>query len=94
MTTIEQRMDIERRVIRNLIRIAYDAGWTIPFVHDGEELVKTDTHNSIMDAVFSVDESSIRFRKTVAYVCIDEDEYGNPVFEKWTITKRKVFSTV
>ena len=23
--------------------------------------------------------------KTVAHVCVDEDEYGNPVIEKWKI---------
>lgn len=33
-------------------------------------------------------DGSVRFanvKKTVAYVCIDEDEYGNPVVEKWNI---------
>ena len=24
-------------------------------------------------------------KKTVAYVCVDEDEYGQPVVEKWDI---------
>jgi hypothetical protein len=31
-------------------------------------------------------------RKSVAYVAVDEDEYGNPVLERWSITKRKVLS--
>jgi hypothetical protein len=26
-------------------------------------------------------------KKTVAYVCIDEDEYGNAVMEKWNIKR-------
>jgi hypothetical protein len=28
-------------------------------------------------------------RKTVAYIAVDEDEYGNPVLERWSITKRR-----
>jgi hypothetical protein len=31
-------------------------------------------------------------RKSVAYVAVDEDAYGNPVLERWSITKRKVLS--
>lgn len=30
-------------------------------------------------------------RKTVAYVAVDEDAHGNPVLERWTITKRRIF---
>ena len=30
-------------------------------------------------------------RKTVAYVAVDQDEYGNPILERWTITKRRIF---
>ena len=30
-------------------------------------------------------------RNTVAYVAVDQDEYGNPILERWTITKRRVF---
>tara|TARA_B110000977_G_C10802265_1_gene386771 strand:- start:86 stop:346 length:261 start_codon:yes stop_codon:yes gene_type:complete len=26
-------------------------------------------------------------KKTVAYVCVDEDEYGRPVVEKWLLKK-------
>jgi hypothetical protein len=39
----------------------------------------------------------IRFaivRKSIAYVAIDEDQYGNPVLEKWQITKRRIFQSV
>lgn len=31
-------------------------------------------------------------RNTVAYVAVEEDAYGNPVLEKWSITKRRVFA--
>ena len=29
--------------------------------------------------------------KTVAYVAVDEDEFGNPVFEKWQLKQRTHF---
>jgi hypothetical protein len=32
-----------------------------------------------------------RVLKTVAYICVDEDEYGQPVVEKWNITNRKIW---
>jgi hypothetical protein len=28
----------------------------------------------------------------VAYVATDEDQYGNPILDRWSITKRKVLS--
>jgi hypothetical protein len=31
-------------------------------------------------------------RKGVAYIAIDEDAYGKPVLERWTITKRHLFN--
>lgn len=30
-------------------------------------------------------------RQGVAYIAVDENEYGAPVLERWTITKRRVF---
>jgi hypothetical protein len=30
-----------------------------------------------------------RILKTVAYICVDEDEYGKPVEEKWDISSHK-----
>jgi hypothetical protein len=32
-----------------------------------------------------------RILKTVAYIIVDEDEYGLPVIEKWYITSHKVW---
>lgn len=32
-----------------------------------------------------------RVLKTVAYICVDEDEYGQPVTEKWDITNHKIW---
>ena len=31
-------------------------------------------------------------KKTVAYVVVDEDEYGSPVIEKWLIKKNIAYS--
>jgi hypothetical protein len=31
-------------------------------------------------------------RKTVAYVVVDEDEYGLPVVEKWQLKKNRVYA--
>ena len=36
----------------------------------------------------------IRFakvHKTVAYVSVDEDEFGNPVFERWSIKNHSIY---
>jgi hypothetical protein len=32
-----------------------------------------------------------RVLKTVAYICVDEDEYGQPVVEKWDIANHKIW---
>jgi hypothetical protein len=32
-------------------------------------------------------------RHGVAYVAVQEDEYGNPILARWGITKRKTLST-
>lgn len=31
-------------------------------------------------------------KKTVAYICVDEDEFGLPVVEKWYLKKNITFS--
>lgn len=31
-------------------------------------------------------------KKTVAYVCVDEDEYGKPVMQKWMIKRHNIYS--
>lgn len=59
---IEKRQEIERKIVRNLIRTAKEAGFTCVKVYDGEETVKVATEKEAMDAVFSVDESRIYFK--------------------------------
>lgn len=31
-------------------------------------------------------------KKTVAYVCVDEDADGQPVFERWSIKQHKIYA--
>jgi hypothetical protein len=33
-------------------------------------------------------------RKTIAYIAVDEDKYGNPVLQSWNITKRRIFQSI
>lgn len=81
--SIEKRIAIEKRVVRKLVRVAKAAGWSIPYVYDGGENVKCESEKDIMDAVFSVDESWIKFRKEidgkmigcVAYIVLGNDGY-------------------
>ena len=30
-------------------------------------------------------------KKTVAYICIDEDEFGHPVLEKWSLKNTRIY---
>ena len=60
---IEQRIAIEKRLVRKLIRIAKASGYKLTKVYDSEEMVKVSTESAAMDAVFSVDESSIYFKR-------------------------------
>jgi len=49
------------------------------------------------DLIHAIDVlDGVRFgvvRKGIAYVATDEDQYGNPVLDRWTITKRTVLSS-
>lgn len=62
----EQRQEIERKVVRHLIRAMKEKGWIITRINDGGE-PDEDTLNpnetQAMETVFSVDESCIYFRK-------------------------------
>lgn len=94
---VEIRMALERKVVRRLIRVAKAAGWSIPVVYDGGENVKCSSEKDVMDAVFAVDESYIRFRKMIdgkmigctAFIVLGNDGYDAicdysalPVFEE------------
>lgn len=68
--SVEKRMSVERKVVRFLVREMKKAGWDAFAVDDGEELVKCRTESDVIDAVFSVDESGIKFKKYVGGVCL------------------------
>ena len=57
----------------------------------------TDVWAAKHDLIHAIDVlDGVRFgivRKGVAYVAVDEDAYGNPVLERWTITKRTSWRT-
>lgn len=59
---IEQRIAIERKVVRHLIRTAKAHGYALVRVWDGEENVRVRTEHEAMETVFSVDECRISFK--------------------------------
>lgn len=59
---IEKRIQIERQVVRHLIRTAKKHGYDVRAVDNGEERIKVSTESEAMEHVFSVDESSISFK--------------------------------
>lgn len=66
MMNVEKRMAIERKVVRKLVREMKKGGWDAYGVNDGEALVRCNKEADVMDAVFSVDESVIKFKKYLA----------------------------
>ena len=64
----EQRQEIERKVVRHLIRTMKERGWTISRINDGgdpDEDTLDPNETGAMDTIFSVDESTIYFNKKV-----------------------------
>ncbi len=61
-TQHRNRMAMERRVVRNLIRTAKAHGYAVTKVWDGEDNPRCTTETAAMDAVFAVDESRISFK--------------------------------
>ena len=62
MQDIQARIAIERKVVRNLIRTAKKHGYSLKKVWDGYESLAITTEREALDAVFSVDESTILFK--------------------------------
>ena len=80
----EQRMEIERKIVRHLIRTMKKHGWNAIAVDDGGDgWEQTKTETEVMGFVFGVDESSIKFHKKVgnvkvthfAYIVLGNDGY-------------------
>lgn len=59
----ETRMKIERLIVGGLIDMALAEGWDLDSVYDSEEHIATPTKQEAMDAIFAVDDSTVRFRK-------------------------------
>ena len=65
MLTVEQRLEIERKIISFLYAAMLKGGWTVSHVWDGGEAIRCPSEAEVLDTVFSVDESAIVFKKTV-----------------------------
>lgn len=87
------RQEIERKVVRHLIRAMKEAGWKIAKINDGgepDEDIISPNETEAIDTVFSVDESVIYFSKqemiraaTIilgndGYDCIADNSCSNP----------------
>lgn len=62
MSSIEKRMEVERQVVRHLIRTAKKHGYAVTKVYDGEDMEKVADESQAMEVVFSVDECHIYFK--------------------------------
>lgn len=60
---VEQRIEVEKEVVRHLCNTMAKHGWAIQAVFDGEEIENPKTIEEALDVVFSVDEATINFRK-------------------------------
>ncbi len=59
---LQHRITIERQLVTQLIQVAQAHNYELRAVDDGEERLKVATTQQALDAVFSVDESSIFFK--------------------------------
>lgn len=58
---VQKRIQIEKKVVRKLIRMAKEIGFDTVSVYDGEEWYRNISESKALEHVFSVDESHIRF---------------------------------
>ena len=73
------------------------------YVNPFEYSINNDTHAFAKDWPHKVwigdviNNNGYRYalvKKTVVYVCVDEDDYGQPVVEKWRIKRHREYSTL
>lgn len=57
----EQRQALEKKIVRGTVRRLKEAGFLATQVWDGGEYVKVRTEEEVLDAVFSVDDSTVHF---------------------------------
>ena len=62
----EQRIEVERKVVAFLFNTMARHNWRVDYIFDGEYNVRYAdwTETAVLDTVFSVDESLIRFMKS------------------------------
>lgn len=60
---VEARQKLERELVEYLIDAAAASGFRLVAAQDGEEVFKNPSKSEAMDAVFSVDDSSLVFQK-------------------------------
>lgn len=69
------RQQIEKSIVRRVIREVRKVGWRPTETFDGGEYVKTTTEHEVLHTVFSVDDSTVSFRNKegrihgVKFVC-------------------------
>lgn len=61
MLTINQKLALERVIVKHLIETMAAHGWNVHHVWTGKEEVSESDIGSQLDAIFSVDESQIIF---------------------------------
>lgn len=61
MLTVNQRLALERVIIKNLIQTMAAHGWHVDHIWDGEQEVRNSELGAQLDAIFAVDESQIIF---------------------------------
>lgn len=88
MNKYEKRHEVEKKVVRHLIRAMREGGWTLSTVNDGEEEHKVNTEAAALEHVFSVDEAWMAFRKgmrkCVFFFVMGNDD-GTTVIADYTI---------
>lgn len=61
MLTVNQRLALERVIIKHLIETMAANGWNVDHIWDGVDEARTADLGAQLDAVFAVDESQIIF---------------------------------
>ena len=63
---VKERAEVERKIVAHLFTTMAAYGWNVDYIFDGEYNVRYAdwTETAVLDTVFSVDESLIRFMKS------------------------------
>lgn len=64
MLTINQRLALERVIIKHLIETMAAHGWKVDHIYDGGDEVRDTDIGAQLDTVFSVDEAQIIFENS------------------------------